>query len=175
MKRRIDRLIVHCSATKPNWMAGRGLLAKRDEIDRWHREDNGWSGIGYHYLIDRDGHFTQGRDPERTGAHVKGHNTGSLGICLIGGHGAAATDSFADHFTSAQEKTLVAMLDSWLEDFPQATVHGHNEFASKGCPGFDVQSWWAAQHPPATDYVKQPKVKTDWLSNLIKAIMEWFK
>lgn len=112
------------------------------EIDRWHK-DRGWSGgIGYHYVIDRSGVFSKGRPLDKVGAHVKGHNTGTVGICLIGGHGSSANDDFFDHFTGAQDRALRDLIGRLQSDHPTITkVSGHNEYAAKACPGFRVSKW----------------------------------
>ncbi len=142
--RPLTEIIIHASATRPAWMLNAPTRAKVAEIRRWHVQDRGWSDIGYHDLIDRDGTVEYGRPLERVGSHVKGRNTGTIGICLIGGHGSAATDNFADHFTPAQDKALQALLSSLMRKYPTIRrVSGHNEFAAKACPGFNVPSWYA--------------------------------
>ena len=101
--RPIRGIILHCSATRPNWMANSKTSAKVAEIRRWHVRDRGWSDIGYHFLIDRDGTVAKGRPLERTGSHTQGHNTGTIGICLLGGWDSAATDAFAENYTPQQD------------------------------------------------------------------------
>ena len=144
--RNIDTIIVHCAATRPRWGEGQPVEWKRDQIDAWHR-DRGWNGIGYHYVIDRDGATATGRPVEAVGAHVKGHNAGSIGICLIGGHGSAATDAFADNYTPEQDAALRALIDDLKGRFPSITkVAGHNDFTTaKACPGFKVGEWLAGK------------------------------
>lgn len=139
--RHVDEIIVHCSATQPNWMHNSPLKAKVEEIRRWHKAKN-WSDIGYHYLIDRDGTIMAGRPIERTGAHVKGHNTGTIGVCLLGGHGSSADDEFSDNFTIAQEKALRTFLAELKRRHLTVTkISGHNQYAAKACPGFNVPIW----------------------------------
>ena len=148
--RNFDTLIVHCSATPPSWMMGHDVKAKRDEIDRWHK-DRGWKGIGYHYVIDRDGSIATGRHLNTTGAHVAGHNTGSVGICLIGGRWpdgrwGLATDKFSQHFTPQQDKALRKLIADLQEKYPAIkTIKGHNDYTDqKGCPSFKVSEWLAS-------------------------------
>lgn len=124
-------------------MQGRPLSDKVAEIRRWHVQDNGWRDIGYHWLIDRDGTILPGRPEEKAGAHTRGQNMESIGICLIGGHGGSASDSFADNFTVAQETALRGLIADLQEQHPGATVHGHNEFSAKACPCFNAPRWWA--------------------------------
>lgn len=137
----VSEIIVHCSATRPDWMEGRPIQEKRAEIRRWHLA-NGWSDIGYHWLIDRDGKVANGRAEAVVGAHVAGHNTGTIGICLIGGHGSSAEDRFTQNFTSAQDLTLRQLIQSIGMRTQVRKISGHNEYAAKACPGFHVGGWY---------------------------------
>ena len=128
--RPIDRLFIHCSATTPKMDIG------VKEIRKWHT-DKGWSDIGYHFVIRRDGAIEDGRDIDKVGAHVAGYNTGSIGICMVGGVDAAM--KAADNFTVEQWRSIRNLLKILKFDYPKATIHGHNEFANKACPSFDVQ------------------------------------
>lgn len=143
MMRKITEVIIHCSATPPDWMHGNTAAAKAKEIKRWHVQDNGWSDIGYHHLIDRDGQVVLGRPIERAGAHTQGHNSNSVGVCLIGAHGASADDRFDDHFTPAQREAMHRVVDSLQTRFGPLKVSGHNQYANKGCPGFRVAAEFA--------------------------------
>ena len=138
--RKINEIIIHCSATRPGWMIKSSIDKQVAEIKRWHVKLNGWSDIGYHYIIGRNGEVRLGRAVERVGAHTRGRNKNSIGICLIGGYGSAATDSFEDHFTSKQWDVLHGLLNKLEDDYGTVGVHGHNEYAAKGCPGFNVQT-----------------------------------
>lgn len=145
--RHVDEIIVHCSATQANWKHGQPLKAKVDEIRRWHRA-RGWSDIGYHFVIDRDGRIMSGRAVERTGAHCKGHNRGTIGICLLGGHGSSADDEFSDNFTLAQDRALQKFIADLKGKHPTITkVSGHNQYAPKACPGFNVPIWMKSHQP----------------------------
>lgn len=141
--RRINEIIVHCAAVRPNWMEGKSIEAKRDEIKRWHVIDNGWADIGYHYVIDRDGQVAPGRPLENAGAHTQGHNANSIGVCLIGGHGSAVNDAFEKNYTNEQDQALRVLLDSLQVRFPTIRkISGHNDYtAAKACPGFKVGRW----------------------------------
>ena len=128
--RRIDKIILHCSATPE------GKHFTVADIDRWHRE-RGWKGIGYHYVIYLDGSIHKGRPEEIIGAHCSGQNAYSIGICYIGG-----LDAFGkakDTRTPVQRKALRELVSDLKTRYPAATVHGHNEFAKKDCPCFNVQ------------------------------------
>jgi len=151
--RQLNEIIIHCSATQPNWAHGKGVEWIVGEFRRWHKA-RGWSDIGYHYVVGRGGSIATGRPLEKTGAHVKGHNTGTVGICLVGGHGASADDEFSDHFTQAQDKALRQFVADMRRKYPAIQrVSGHNEYANKGCPGFSVSAWYAPPEPPKADWV----------------------
>jgi len=123
-------------------MDGHSTEAKVDEIRRWHVNGNGWSDIGYHYVIDRDGTVAKGRPLAKTGAHTRGRNRDTVGVCLIGGHGSASTDDFSDNFTPEQDEALRHLLTSLMQTYNTISkVSGHNQYAAKACPGFSVPEW----------------------------------
>lgn len=166
--RALSEIIVHCSATRPDWMANAKTSAKVAEIRRWHVADRGWKDIGYHFLIDRDGTVAFGRPLGQIGAHVAGRNTGTIGVCLIGGHGSAETDFFSEHFTAAQEKALRKLLADLIWAHPTITrVSGHNQWAAKACPGFNVPAWYVGSTlavPPRAPTPAAPPVAVPKLS-----------
>lgn len=141
--RQISEIIVHSSATKPEWMHDRPTSEKVEEIRRWHTSaPRNWRDIGYHVVIDRDGTIADGRPIAQAGAHVRGRNANSIGICLIGGHGSDANDPPSEHFTAAQLAALRHQIDRLKLNYPGITkVSGHNEYAAKACPGFKVGPW----------------------------------
>lgn len=143
--RKITGIIIHCTATRPAFMEGHSTAAKVAEIRRWHVDPkprgNGWSDIGYHFLIDRNGAVAKGRPIERDGAHVRGHNKGTIGISLFGGHGSAETDSFGVNFTGEQAAALRKLVNDLRAKYGMVPITGHNEYAAKACPGFNVQTW----------------------------------
>lgn len=107
------------------------------EIDSWHRA-RGFRGVGYHYVIYLDGTVVTGRNETVAGAHCKGHNAHSIGVCYVGGLDSDGKP--ADTRTEAQRQSLRRLVRQLTERFPRATVHGHCEFAAKACPCFDVRS-----------------------------------
>lgn len=127
--RNIKRIILHCSATREN----QDFDIK--DIDRWHKE-RGWNEVGYHYVIKLDGTIQTGRDLEKVGAHCKGYNKDSIGICYIGGLDKDGNPK--DTRTNRQKVSLYFLIDRLKRRFPNVTIHGHNEFANKDCPSFDV-------------------------------------
>jgi N-acetylmuramoyl-L-alanine amidase len=140
--RPLNEIIIHCTDTPAHWWESKSAREKVAEVRRWHVKERGWSDIGYHFLVDRDGTVVTGRPLEKVGAHVKGHNLGTIGISLFGGYGGAATDAFDDHFTLDQEEALRKLIAKLKKDHPTITkVSGHNQYASKACPCFSVPNW----------------------------------
>ena len=129
--RKITQIILHCSATPE----GKDFTVQ--QIDAWHRQ-RGFKCIGYHFVIYRDGSIHNGRPLSQIGAHCSGHNANSIGICYIGG---CAKDGKTpkDTRTEAQRAALIQLVSELKASYPSATVHGHNEFAAKACPSFNVQ------------------------------------
>ena len=142
--RKIDSIVVHCSATRSDWMSADGINEQLKEIDKWHRE-RGFDMIGYSYLVSRNGEVVQGRPLEKTPAAQKGHNTGSIAICLIGGFGSDADDLATDHYTPVQLARAYSLIRELQEQFnvKNDNVLGHNRLSTKACPGFRVQKWLA--------------------------------
>lgn len=134
--RHINEIIVHCSATPE------GKDFTISDIDRWHRE-RGFIGIGYHYVVYRDGSYHRGRHIERAGAHCLGHNARSIGICYVGGC-AADGHTPKDTRTEAQKRTLLTLLRVMRARYPKARICGHRDFANKACPCFDATKEYAA-------------------------------
>ena len=131
--REIKEIILHCAATPE----GRDFTVA--QIDRWHRS-RGFTGIGYHYVVYRDGSVHPGRRESAVGAHCTGHNANSIGVCYIGG---CTSDGKTpkDTRTAAQRRSLLQLVKELLGRYPGATVHGHNEYARKACPSFNVKTW----------------------------------
>ena len=130
MARKIDKIIIHCAATPE------GRDVKMETIKSWHVKGRGWSDIGYHYIIELDGAVKAGRPLHRSGAHTKGHNATSIGVCYVGGIDKDKKPK--DTRTDAQRKAMDNLIDDLKMEHPTASVHGHNEFSAKACPSFDV-------------------------------------
>ena len=144
--RNIDSIIVHCSATKA------GLDFTATDIDRWHRE-RGFNGIGYHYVIRLDGKLEKGRDVTLAGAHCKGWNERSVGICYIGGLDENGRP--ADTRTNVQKRVLYQIIMDLQREYNILQVLGHRDTSPdlngdgviepyeyvKACPCFDVREF----------------------------------
>lgn len=136
-----DLIIVHCSATPPDMDIG------VEEIRGWHVTDNGWSDIGYNYVLRRNGALEMGRDldgdgdvMEETGAHTRGFNTRSIGVCLIGGIDEDGNPEF--NYTLNQLMGLSNLVHIIKREHPTIRTLGHRDLdSSKPCPCFDVKSF----------------------------------
>lgn len=135
-KRTITELIVHCSATPE------GVDYTVDDIRKWHRQQ-GWSDIGYHYVVYRNGLIVDGRDVDLIGAHCLkgGHNTHSIGICYVGGVDKDDVKKSKDTRTHEQRAALKAILIDLKRLYPNARIYGHRDFdKGKDCPSFDART-----------------------------------
>jgi len=141
--RRINHIIFHCSATRADCDYSVEAL-RRDHIKR------GFKGIGYHFYITRDGQTHTTRPIEQAGAHCRGHNRHSIGICYEGGLN--PDGSPADTRTEAQRKAMHQLTAGLLKIYRNARLCGHRDLSPdrngngkvepdewlKLCPCFDV-------------------------------------
>ena len=134
-KRLIKRVVLHCSATRE------GQDIKTETIKGWHVNDRKWSDIGYHFVIELDGSINLGRDINRTGSHAKGFNTGSIGICYVGG--CTKDMKPKDTKTKEQNTSLAALLIHIYDMYGKIEVVGHCDLpgVKKDCPSFDVKEF----------------------------------
>lgn len=130
--RKITEIIVHCTCTFAQQKVTIEILRK------WHKQ-RGFKDVGYHYLIDIEGNILTGRPVEQVGAHCTDHNAHSIGVAYAGGLGADARP--ANTLSEKQKVALVQLLTELKERYPEASIHGHSEFANKACPCFDVQQF----------------------------------
>lgn len=124
-------IVIHAADTYASMDIG------AEEIDRWHRS-RGFFRIGYHYVIRRDGTVETGRELDQMGAHVRGHNKHSVGVCMVGGK--AKNGGPEDNFTPEQFVVLADIVDELRDLYPNATVVGHNYLdKNKDCPCFNLE------------------------------------
>lgn len=129
LRRRTEYIVIHCSDTPSTMDIG------AREIRQWHIIDNNWSDIGYNFVIRRNGLREHGRAVDAVGSHVRGFNSCSVGICMVGGRG-------GNNFTGLQWDELEKLVKELKLIYPKAEVVGHCELNSgKTCPSFDVQQW----------------------------------
>ena len=130
--RKIDKIIIHCSATP----VGKDFSA--ETIRDWHVKGNKWDDIGYHYVVRLDGSLEYGRPIEIPGAHCRGHNKSSIGICYIGG-----VDNNLkplDTRTDKQKESLEELLCYLKTLYGSSKIYGHMDFSNKECPSFDAKN-----------------------------------
>lgn len=162
----IRKIVIHCSATANGKSLRTPTQTAAQVIDGWHKQrgfkrldgarktfNPHLAHLGYHFVIDTDGHLETGRAEGEMGAHVKGHNMYSLGICLVGG--VSASGRHHAEFSEAQWRTLYQLLRRLEVDYPHAKIYGHRDLSPdlngdgtispnewlKSCPCFDVWSW----------------------------------
>lgn len=136
MTRHISHIVVHYSATFEDQS-----FATAD-IRQWHKEA-GMADVGYHWIIRRDGVVEKGRPEDQIGAHVRGHNEHTIGICWIGGLNRKTGPLIGvDNRTPEQTAALVKLIRDIRTRHPGAAVVGHKNLAATQCPGFDVVKWW---------------------------------
>jgi N-acetyl-anhydromuramyl-L-alanine amidase AmpD len=144
-----DLIVFHCSATRPSQDIG------RREIEEWHVA-KGWTAIGYHFVIRRDGRLELGRPMLDIGAHVEGFNSHSVGVCMVGGllEDGSEEPNGTNKFTPQQWATAILVRQFLWLAFPGARVVGHRDLSPdsnhdgkiqprewlKTCPAFDVAS-----------------------------------
>lgn len=162
----IQKIIIHCSATQNGKPLANSKETAATVINRWHRQQGYQRGvtsqsfnphlkhIGYHFVIDCDGTVETGRKVGEIGAHCKGHNKHSIGICLVGGLG-CDDEQYYGRFTQAQWQSLYQLLTQLESQYPHAKICGHRDLSPdlngdgtitpnewlKHCPCFDVWEW----------------------------------
>lgn len=134
-RRTTNWIVIHCSATRAIQDVGAA------DIRKWHRAQ-GWSDIGYAFVIRRSGKIETGRPVDAIGSHVKGHNADSVGVCLIGG---LNNDTYKpeNNYTPQQWESLIRLLKTLTAKYPKAKVRGHRDFPNvqKACPCFSATPW----------------------------------
>lgn len=130
--RPITEIIIHCTGTVPS--PDTTVASVRE----YHIKHNGWKDIGYHYLIYTDGSIHQGRPIDQVGAHCSDHNSGTVGVCYVGGKNEAG--ELVDTRTVRQVAAIRQLVSALKVCFPTIKkVSGHYMYnKSKPCPCFDV-------------------------------------
>ena len=131
--RKVNKIIVHCSGTP----IGKNFDVK--DIRGWHVDGNGWSDIGYHYVIKLNGEIQTGRLEKTIGAHCYRNNRDSIGLCYVGGMDRDMKE-WVDTRTDAQKDALIKVLKDLKERYPGAIIYGHKDFTNKKlCPSFEAK------------------------------------
>ncbi|AUQ74742.1 MULTISPECIES: N-acetylmuramoyl-L-alanine amidase [Phaeobacter] len=160
----VKYIVIHYSATAVE------DDVSADDIDRMHKR-RGFREIGYHWYIRKSGSIEMGRDlsqPGRfeAGAHSKGENSISVGICFEGGVRKGAMNTGFDSRTPAQTRAMIELIDKMSERFPGAVVRGHRDMpgAATQCPGFNATEWW--------DEVQRKRNARPWWFSLINSLLK---
>ena len=146
--RTFEAIALHCSATPPSMDLGACV------IEKWHVA-RGWSQIGYHFVLRRDGTVERGRPMHLAGAHVKGHNEYTVGVCYVGG--VDENNEPQDNMTDAQHAAFVELVEKLRDVFGPLEVWGHRDFphVRKACPSFEVVDkfgkLWCLGHERTTE------------------------
>ena len=127
--RQINKIIIHCSATPE------GRKTSAEEIKSWHLE-RGFSDIGYHYIVHLDGSISYGRNIDKIGAHSRGQNKMSIGVCYIGGLDECLDPK--DTRTPQQKESLLILLKTLKKLHSKSVIYGHRDFSEKDCPSFNA-------------------------------------
>lgn len=135
----VEEVILHTSATPGDWVEGKTLEEMTREIRRWHVEGNGWKDIGYHRVFGPEGDMALGRSLWTIGAHVAGHNAGTIGLCMIPVKTITKMGTPEDFYTKAQIEAVKGFLRELSQMTEIKKVSGHNEYSNKLCPGFLVK------------------------------------
>jgi len=143
MSRAPTKFIIHCSYTPPSMNIG----AK--EIREWHTSPDPndpskpWRDIGYHWVINRNGGIEKGRNESVMGAHTRGQNAHSIGVCLVGGM--AENDRRPEtNFTCAQYDALSKLIQQIRGRYPNIEISGHNDWdKGRACPTFNAKEFGA--------------------------------
>lgn len=155
--RKIDEIIIHCTATPE------GREVSVADLDKLHRE-RGFKQCGYHYVVHLDGKIDMGRSPQVVGAHCLNHNANSIGVVYVGGLvvkgyklGKSGKNEpiyeCADTRTDRQITSLYFLLENLMDFYPFARIIGHRDTSPdlngngiiepseyiKACPCFDAK------------------------------------
>ncbi len=115
----IDKIVIHHSATNSGTPKA---------YANYHVNTRGWPGIGYHFVIQKDGSVFQTNYLDTVSYHTSGQNTRSIGICLTGNYDSQQPPAL-------QLDALINLIRYLAKFLGRLDIHGHNDFSSKSCPG----------------------------------------
>jgi N-acetylmuramoyl-L-alanine amidase len=139
MQRKINYIVVHCTATP--------VTTTIESIERYWKEQKNWKQPGYHYIIKRNGVIINLLPEDQVSNGVKNFNLHSIHISYIGG--VDENNSPVDNRTAEQKAALLKKLAELKQRYPAAKIQGHRDFSgvTKSCPSFDVRSWLKEVRP----------------------------
>lgn len=145
-----DEIILHHAEAKS---------ASVEEVNRWHLE-RGWTGIGYHFYVRKDGKVYRGRPEWAVGAHAQGHNGRAIGICCEGAY-------MTETMPAAQLAALKTLIREEMHKYPNAKLLRHKDVNETDCPGKNFP-WTEAQKYTAVKKEEKP----DMTEAQVKKIIE---
>ena len=166
--------------TNWNWKSGLSRRAKTNvivlhhaaahtctaqQIDNWHK-GNGWSGIGYHFFIRKDGSIYRGRPEWAVGAHASGRNSDTIGVCVEGNYEEEKT------MPQTQKNSVKEILHYLKGKYPKAELKGHKDVGATGCPGKyyplqEMKDYWNGKKVEDNAMTNEEKVKFNELVNVV--------
>lgn len=166
--------------TNWNWKSGLSRRAKTNvivlhhaaahtctaqQIDNWHK-GNGWSGIGYHFFIRKDGSIYRGRPEWAVGAHASGRNSDTIGVCVEGNYEEERA------MPQTQKNSVKEILRYLKGKYPKAELKGHREVGATGCPGKyyplqEMKDYWNGKKVEDNAMTNEEKVKFNELVNVV--------
>lgn len=163
---KIKRIILHHS--------GVTVLQSVEVIHNYHKNTNGWAGIGYHFYVRKDGSIYKGRDVEYVGAHASGSNSDSIGICCEG-------DFEQEEMNETQKNSLKELVIYLKDKYNISTVQGHKEVCNTDCPGKNfpldemknINATEVQETITETNKNENTDIFNDGLVNCIYDIQEW--
>lgn len=135
------------------------------QVDSWHKA-NGWSGIGYHYFIRKDGTIYRGRPEWAIGAHASGKNSESIGVCVEGNY------DLETNMPTLQKNAVKDVLSYLKDKYPKAGIKGHREVGATGCPGKyyplqEMKEYWNGKKVEDNAMTSEEKMKFNELVNAV--------
>lgn len=149
-RNRTDEIILHHAEAS---------CASVEEVNRWHLE-RGWTGIGYHFYIRKDGKVYRGRPEWAVGAHAQGHNSRAVGICCEGSY-------MTETMPQAQFDALVGLVREEMTKYPGAKVLRHRDVNSTDCPGVNFP-WVALLAALSPEKKEETKLTYDQFKALLQ-------
>lgn len=158
---RTDYIVLHHAAA---------VTCTAEQVDSWHK-GNGWTGIGYHFFIRKDGSIYRGRPEWAVGAHAEGKNTISMGVCAEGNYETEKT------MPNAQKKAIKELLTYLKGKYPNAGIKGHKEVGATGCPGryypFDeMKNHWIKNESEDKPMTTEERKKFNEMVNIVSAMQK---
>lgn len=146
------------------------IICTAQQIDNWHK-GNGWSGIGYHFFVRKDGSIYEGRPEWATGAHASGKNSESIGVCVEGNY------DVETNMPTLQKNALKELLSYLKSKYPTAGIKGHKEVGATGCPGKyyplqEMKDCWNGKKAEDNAMTNEERTKFNILVDTVSTMQE---